>query len=76
MIGNNEEAKIGVKLDLDLSNVDSAFGKIQKEIKVLGDRAEVSMAKLNPKSDMYKSLLKDYEKLAVREKLKLELSSI
>ena len=63
MIGNNEEAKIGVKLDLDLSNVDSAFGKIQKEITSLGTKAELTMAKLNPKSDMYKSLLGDYEKI-------------
>lgn len=63
MIGNNEEAKIGVKLDLDLSNVDSAFGKIQKEITSLGTKAELTMAKLNPKSDMYKSLLWDYEKI-------------
>ena len=63
MIGNNEEAKIGVKLDLDLSNVDSAFGKIQKEITSLGTKAEITMAKLNPKSDMYKSLLGDYEKI-------------
>lgn len=63
MIGNNEEAKIGVKLDLDLSNVDSAFGKIQKEITSLGTKAELTLAKLNPKSDMYKSLLGDYEKI-------------
>lgn len=63
MIGNNEEAKIGVKLDLDLSNVDSAFGKIQKEITSLGTKAELTMAKLNPKSDMYKSLLGDYNKI-------------
>ena len=63
MANNNEEARIGVRLDLDLSNVDSAFGKIQKEITNLGNKAETTMAKLNPKSDMYKSLLKDYEKI-------------
>jgi len=61
---NNETAKIGVRLDLDLTNVDSAFGKIQKEIKNLGDKAEVTMAKLNPKQDIFKSISKDYEKIA------------
>lgn len=64
MANNNEEARVGVKLELDLSNVDSAFGKLQKEIKNLGDKAETTLAKLNPDDKMYKTLISDYNKLS------------
>ena len=62
MIGNNEEALIGVKINLDTSNINSAVGKLSKDITDLGTKAELAMLKLNPKSNLYKSLFEEYKK--------------
>ena len=67
-MSNNAESKVGISLELDNSNIETALNKMQRTVKNLGDQAEIALAKMSTSDKLYKGLNDAYTKMGESQK--------